>query len=195
MLLSSAWFQCISKKNKLLLTCHLELMLVAQKKFSYFFLSCSVNCPSHSVVSSDPQFKFTCLWKVRLLLCEKPIRPFFLYYPLEIQWSWAVTAIEIQAHSLLVIIEELFSQLSLTMDAIIEKKLNSHLIKNALPQIFDIKQWYQNPVTQIRNISVLQKLHLKINLETTQEISDTRSILTTPRYLCRNRKMKKLCLP
>ena len=41
------------------------------------------------------------------------------------------------------------------------------------------KQWYQHPVNQIRNISVLQKLHLKIASETTQEAFVTKKFVNS----------------
>ena len=57
------------------------------------------------------------------------------------------------------------------MNAIVEIEPNAHLIINVLRQTLYVKQWYQHPVNQTRNISVMQKLHLKIVSETTQEIS------------------------
>ena len=72
------------------------------------------------------------------------------------------------------------------MDAIVEIELNTHV----LMIVFTL---YANPANQIRKISVLQKRHLKIVLETTQEIFATKSMLTVLNFLntCGNRKMKK----
>ena len=55
--------------------------------------------------------------------------------------------------------------------------------KCLMVNIVYIKQWYQNPVNQITNILVLQKLHLKIASETTQETFVTKSMLTALNFL------------
>ena len=64
----------------------------------------------------------------------------------------------------------------ITMDAIVEIELNTHV----LMIVFTL---YANPANQIRKISVLQKRHLKIVLETTQEIFATKSMLTVLNFL------------
>ena len=46
-----------------------------------------------------------------------------------------------------------------------------------------IKQWHQNPVNQITNILVFQKLQLKTASETTQETFVTKSMLTALNFL------------
>ena len=75
--------------------------------------------------------------------------------------------------------EELFNQLLITMNAIVEIKPNAHSITNVQQQTLYLKQLYQHPVNEITNKLVLQKLVLKIVSETTKAISATRSTLTT----------------
>ena len=55
-------------------------------------------------------------------------------------------------------------------------------------QCLPLNIYYQHPVSQIRNISVLQKLHLKIASETTQEIFAIKSMLAALNFLniCEN---------
>ena len=69
------------------------------------------------------------------------------------------------------------------MDAIVETEPNVHLITNIQRQTFYTKQWYQHSVNQIRNISVLQKLQLKIRSEPTQESFVSKSKLTELNFL------------
>ena len=55
--------------------------------------------------------------------------------------------------------------------------------KGLMVNIVYIKQWYQNPVNQITNILVFQKLHLKTASETTKETFVTKSMLTALNFL------------
>ena len=82
----------------------------------------------------------------------------------------------------------------MAMDAIVEIEPNDHLIINVSPQARYIKQYYQHPINQIGNISVLQKLHSKIVSETRHKIFTTKSMLTAMNFLntCGNWKTKKI---
>ena len=53
------------------------------------------------------------------------------------------------------------------------------LDKKYLTAILYIKQWHQHPVNQIRNISVFQKLHLKIASENKQETFATKKYVNS----------------
>ena len=79
--------------------------------------------------------------------------------------------------------EELFNQLPITVDANLETEPNVHLIINVEQQTLYTKQWYQHSVNQIRNISILQRLRLKIALEATQEIFVSKNMLTALNFL------------
>ena len=90
---------------------------------------------------------------------------------------------------MLPIIDELFNQPLITMDAIVENRGESPLEFPLDNKCFTANILYKavvsdkNPVNQIRNISILQKLHLKIISKTTQKTSTTKSTLTALNFL------------